>query len=630
MRHALCAIIRGDTPISMRILAAHCDFARISLALTNCKGYALKDPAIRDAVTFRTVSGYPDDDPETWIARVLEAADEFRPQVVALSLYVWSRYRMYEVTRRLRQRHPDASILWGGPDVSDEAYADELLKVHRGVDVIVRDEGERTFKRLLHHWLGDGSSLTDIPGITYRDDTGIHATGQVDFLDNLDDIPSILDAPELKAIIDDIPDIALETFRGCYMGCAYCYWGGTQRRAYSNERVFSDLERVLTQPNIKKIWFFDSMFGYKKSLAKKMLRFIVKHKTPDQSITMFPNLDFLDEELCGLLKEAGVYIEAGIQTINEDAYEYLNRKWDRRFLDSKMPLLEKYGLRANAQQLILGLPGDSIDGFRRSIDYAFDMRPEAIQVFPFSVLPATGYWRRKEEFKVRYEGEYRIVHDSTTFPEDDMVVGGLIMAGCKWFDLHPGFATQLVGLIGCAASEWFENLGRTFMEAHWRLVDGPDTRPEVRTRLLCQAFVAEDADRIRNPEIIRETFQRYYAGRDLEAAFDELLRHHDLLNAQEILDARVLPEAPIEEALAAWRAHPSAVPIRRAAFNVFDAASSRETGGDDQTIEYAAYPVEGPVDYFGKTLPRYRVIVLGHPDSQPLEVQPDAGVADGC
>jgi hypothetical protein len=48
-----------------------------------------------------------------------------------------------------------------------------------------------------------------------------------------------------------------------------------------------------------------------------------------------------------------------------------------------------------------------------------------------------------------------------------------------------------------------------------------------------------------------------------------------------------------------------------------------------EAIEYAAYPVEGPVDYFGKTLPRYRVIVLEDPGSRSLPLQRDAGVADG-
>jgi radical SAM superfamily enzyme YgiQ (UPF0313 family) len=477
--------------------------------LLNCKGFAETDPVLKGDTEFRLVGGFPQEDPEVWMARVTAQAEAFQPDVLALSVYVWSRYRMYEISRRLKTQWPDLKVIWGGPDVSDEAYASELMLEHGSVDIIVRDEGERTFARILHHLRGSGSALADIPGITYRDGTRSLGTGSVDFLDDLDVIPSLLDLPEVQAIIDKTPVFALETFRGCYMGCAYCYWGGTSRRAFSNERVFSDLERILEHRNIKKIWFFDSMFGYKKSLAKDMLRFIVERKAPDQCVTFFPNLDFLDEELCQLMKDAGVYIEAGIQTINEDAYEFLNRKWDKKFLDSKIPLLEKYGLRANAQQLILGLPGDTIDGFRMSVDYAFHTQPEAIQVFPFSILPATGYWKRREEFKVKHEGEYRIVYDSTTFPEDAMIMGGIITAGCKWFEHFPGFAAQLVKLLGCSPSTWFEQIGRVFMEKAWNLEDTPQTRDRVRQALLCQAFSAEDTALLERAELIQETFNRH-------------------------------------------------------------------------------------------------------------------------
>ncbi|MAG57073.1 MAG: hypothetical protein CMJ83_12340 [Planctomycetes bacterium] len=597
----------------MRILCAHCDFSPVSLALINCKSYAVQDEALAAACDFQMVSGSPHEDPESWMGRVIESAKAFNPDMIALSLYVWSRYRMYEVSRRLRMLKPELKIIWGGPDVSDEGYATELMKIHTHVDVIVRDEGERTFARLLKHFIGGEEPLSEIPGITYREGDGSKGTGPVDFLDNLDDIPSLLDAPEVQELVKTLPVMALETFRGCYMGCAYCYWGGTERRAFSNERVFSDLERILEHRNIKKIWFFDSMFGYKKSLAKDMLRFIVERKAPDQCVTFFPNLDFLDDELCQLMKEAGVYIEAGIQTINEDAYEYLNRKWDRKFLDSKIPLLEKYGLRANAQQLILGLPGDNLDGFRRSVDYAFDTHPEAIQIFPFSVLPATGYWRKKEEFKIKHEGEYRIVYDSTTFPEDEIVVGGIIMGGTKWFELYPGFAIQLVALLGCTPSEWFENLGRTFIDAHWHLVDTPETRPDVRKALLCQAYSQEDVDVLREPDIVRETFNRYYKGRGLDDEFEELLKFQAYLNNKEVVDMRILPEETVAEAIEAWKAHSEAIAPTRAKFNIFDADSWKEPGGFDQPIEFVAYPVEGPVDFFGKDLPRFRVIVFGEP-----------------
>lgn len=605
----------------MKILCAHCDFAPASVALLNLKSYALADPDLRD-LDFYTVQGFPSEDPDAWVERVVEAGHDFRPDLIALSLYVWSRYRMYEVTRQLRAAFPEVPIIWGGPDVSDDAYAKELLTLHPGVTVIVKDEGERTFTRLLHHYQGIGKALPEIPGIAFRSHGEFVDTGKVDYLDNLDDIPSLLDLPEIEAIIDKVDVFALETFRGCYMGCAYCYWGGTTRRAFSDARVYSDLGRILSHRNIKKIWFFDSMFGFKKKSAKDLLRFIVANKAKDQCVTFFPNLDFLDDELCQLMKEAGVYIEAGIQTINEEAYEYLNRKWDRKFLDSKIPLLEKYGLRANAQQLILGLPGDNLKGFRKSVDYAFHTHPESIQIFPFSVLPATGYWRRKEEFKIKHEGEYRIVYDSTTFPEDQMVAAGIIMAGTKWFEHYPGFATQLVKLLGIAPSDWFLEVGKTFIKEAWNLVDTPETRPEVRKALLCQAFSESEVRILKDPGLIRRTFDRAYSTRGVTAQFEELLRLAPYLNSRDVLDARVMPAEVVEEAVAAWKAHPEAVAPVTASFNVFDGESFAAPGGLHEPIEFAAYPVQGPKDFFGKDLPRYRVIVLGPPGKKPVAHNP--------
>jgi hypothetical protein len=371
--------------------------------------------------------------------------------------------------------------------------------------------------------------------------------------------------------------------------------------------------RILSHKNLKKIWFFDSMFGFKKKSAKDLLRFIVKHKAPDQCVTFFPNLDFLDDELCQLMKEAGVYIEAGIQTINEEAYEYLNRKWDRKFLDSKIPLLEKYGLRANAQQLILGLPGDNLQGFRKSVNYAFDTHPESIQIFPFSVLPATGYWRRKEEFKIKHEGEYRIVYDSTTFPEDQMVAAGIIMAGTKWFEHYPGFATQLVKLLNIEPSDLFLEIGKSFIDEAWNLVDTPETRPQVRKALLCQAFSESEVRILRDESLLRRTYTRAYGHRGLDAQFEELLRLAPFLNSRDVLDARVMPQDVVDEAVAAWKSHPSAVAPMTASFNVFDGESFGRDGGLGEPIEFAAYPIQGPKDFFGKDLPRYRVIVLGSP-----------------
>ena len=106
--------------------------------------------------------------------------------------------------------------------------------------MIARDEGEQTFHRLLLMRLGRGPELAEIRGISWRDRaTGeINETDKVDYLENLDAFPSRHDWEDLD--LDSLESICLETFRGCYMGCNYCYWGGTTRRAFSDERVFND------------------------------------------------------------------------------------------------------------------------------------------------------------------------------------------------------------------------------------------------------------------------------------------------------------------------------------------------------------------------------------------------------
>ena len=600
----------------MKILLCHCDFAPASLALLNLKSYALADAGLKDRVEIRLVSGSPHEDPEATIGAILTAAQDFKPDLVGMSMYIWSRFRMYEATRRLRFVLPaEATILWGGPDVSDADYAKDLLMEHPTVDLIVRDEGERTFAALLHHYLGDALPLAQITGITWRERTSgeVHETDKVAFLDNLDDIPSILDLPEVANVIENINVFALETFRGCYMGCAYCYWGGTTRRAFTMERVFSDLGRVLAHKNIKKIWFFDSMFGYKKQVAKDLLRFILAHKAADQSVTFFPNLDFLDEELCRLMKEAGVYIETGIQTTNDEAYEYINRKWDKKFLDIKIPLLQKYGLHSNNQQLILGLPGDHINGFRSSVDYAFHTHPDSIVVFPFSVLPATGYWKRREEFKMLYEGEFRIVYNSTTFPESDMIRGGLIAVGVKWFEHAPGLAIKVVALLGIRPCDLFERMGEDFMKDVWNLRDTPETRPQVRKALLCQAFKPEDT-RLLNAALLRNTLDKHFAHLGMQAALDELFRYEHYLNCDSVLDARVLSDEVVQAARDEWAAADHALGPFQAATNIF--GTSAEELSAPCPITFLAWEVSGPKDFFGKDLPRWKVLVLRPDDAR--------------
>ena len=79
--------------------------------------------------------------------------------VVGFSTYVWNAQISLEAARRLRRRNPDQLIIFGGPQVPDHAEA--FLRANPFIDLVVHNEGERTFVDLLDRlpardWTGGG------------------------------------------------------------------------------------------------------------------------------------------------------------------------------------------------------------------------------------------------------------------------------------------------------------------------------------------------------------------------------------------------------------------------------------------------------------------------------------------
>ena len=67
--------------------------------------------------------------------------------VVGFSIYVWNANISLEAARRLKQERPDVVIVFGGPQVPDKP--EQFLREHRFIDIVVHNEGERTFLNLI-------------------------------------------------------------------------------------------------------------------------------------------------------------------------------------------------------------------------------------------------------------------------------------------------------------------------------------------------------------------------------------------------------------------------------------------------------------------------------------------------
>jgi len=311
-----------------------------------------------------------------------------RPDVVGFSIIHGNCPKAAHLGELLRRLLPGVRVVWGGVEVSPAAA--DYLGRYPGVDAIVRDEGEVTFVELLKAWR-DGRPPADVAGVTCRDGGGA-ARSNPPRPAAAD--PDVFPSPILAGLVP-IPgrrDIAqIETYRGCPFKCHYCFEhrGLPGVRSYSMARIQAELG-VLLAHRVGLIRFYDTTFNYDRARMEEILRFVVNHNQ-GSVLHAEMRLELLDEKSIPLLRAAGFReIEFGLQTVNTGALEENNRTWDRRRFERNCRLLHKHGIRPHFH-VIGGLPGDSLDDFRRSIDYVQDTLRGQLVIFPFMLIKGSYY-----------------------------------------------------------------------------------------------------------------------------------------------------------------------------------------------------------------------------------------------
>jgi len=167
------------------------------------------------------------------------------PDVVGLSVMTFQRRTALRLIGHIRQRLPHVRVVVGGydPSLAPEAYA----APGTGVDVIVRGEGDLTFRELVRS-LERGVSLASIPGLSWRT-----AAGRV--VANPDRAVSRLRQGELALpkrsarvfsgyTMLGRPVDVVETSRGCTFDCSFCSiieMRGRNFHSFDIARVLADI-----------------------------------------------------------------------------------------------------------------------------------------------------------------------------------------------------------------------------------------------------------------------------------------------------------------------------------------------------------------------------------------------------
>ncbi len=326
-----------------------------------------------------------------------------QPWLVGFTCYLWNVERSLWLAEQLKQRAPEIRILVGGPEITlDNTW----VLQHPAVDYAAIGEGEGTFVELLAHLAHQREVQRPIPGLVVVNRNGCGTYSG--FLPR-SPLPSLdlIASPYVEGILDPAEDkmLLLETLRGCVFKCKFCYYPKSYDRLYflSLESV-KNILHVARQKGVQEVVLLDPTLNQRRDLAD-LLRLLAE-ANPDGQWKCFGELraEGITEELAQLLRQANfTEVEVGLQSVEPRAMRLMDRNNNLRAFERGVAALRRAGIRVIVD-LIIGLPGDTPDSVRRSMEYLNRSGMyDDVQVFHLMVLPGTDFRREAEPLGLKFQ-----------------------------------------------------------------------------------------------------------------------------------------------------------------------------------------------------------------------------------
>jgi hopanoid biosynthesis associated radical SAM protein HpnJ len=261
------------------------------------------------------------------------------------------------------------------------------------IDYVARNEFDFTIKDV-----ADEVPLKDISGISYRDRRGtIQHNPDRPMIENMDALPFVTPVYKRDLEIENYfigylkhPYISLYTGRGCKSRCTFCLWpqtvGGHRYRTRSVGHVIDEIRWAKSAfPQVKEFFFDDDTFTddlpRAEAIAKELGKLGVTWSCNAKANVPRKTLEVLKDNGLRLLL---VGYESGNQQILFNIKKGMRIEVAERFTKDCHDL----GVTIHGT-FILGLPGETEETIRETVEFAKRINPHTVQVSLAAPYPGT-------------------------------------------------------------------------------------------------------------------------------------------------------------------------------------------------------------------------------------------------
>ena len=323
--------------------------------------------------------------------QVMERVAMFKPDWVGVAALTSLAEKTKVLCRTIRAKYPHIKIFVGGPHptVRPEEVSEET-----GADVVITDEAENVILDMVKDF--DSFAAKKI----------VHA-GKVK---NMDDLPMparhLIDLKKYTALPNNYKvtpnSIHVVTSRGCPYPCTFCFDANSGHRQRSVPHVLAELKMLKEKYGAREIAFWDDTFTVNRKWVMEFCDAMIREKM-GLAWGCYSRLNLVDKELLAKMKEAGCWtLFFGIESGNQELLDNIKKLMTVEQMTEKVRLVQSFGIEIRGSFMV-GMPGETPEMGRKTIQYAIDLNPDYAQFSLTTPYPGTGLYAEVEKWGVLNE-----------------------------------------------------------------------------------------------------------------------------------------------------------------------------------------------------------------------------------
>ena len=319
---------------------------------------------------------------------IVESLLDRNPSILGFGVYIWNTVKTREVISLIKRVRPDIVIVIGGPEVSFEHEGQAIVQL---ADYLITGEADLAFRELCQKLVGGERPSEKV----------IHSG-----LPALADVKLPYDFYTDSDIANRV--IYVEVSRGCPFTCEFCLSSiDIPVRQFDHLQVLGELD-TLYKRGARTFKFVDRTFNLNMRTSLTILEFFLERMVPG----LFVHFEMVPDRFPPQLREVvakfppgSLQLEIGVQTLNPEVGKNISRRQDVAKLKDNVAYLRAHTHAYLHIDLIVGLPGESVESFGRGFNEIVALNPHEIQVGILKRLRGTPIKRHDDAYEMKFSEE---------------------------------------------------------------------------------------------------------------------------------------------------------------------------------------------------------------------------------